>query len=59
MDGRQNDPPIGARIRLLRDLLEGRYRKGELLAVPTITGKDELDCSSAVSLRAEFLPWVW
>ena len=42
-----------ARIRLVRDLVNGRYQKGERLLVARIANEYAFDCSSAVGVLAD------
>ena len=42
-----------ARIRLVRDLVNGRYQKGERLLVARIAKEYDFDCSSAVGVLAD------
>ena len=48
-NGRSNS----ARLRLSRDLLTGRYQKGESLLVSRIAAEYELDCHSAALLLSD------
>jgi len=42
-----------ARIRLVRDLVDGRYQEGERLLVAIIPKEHDFDCSSAVGVLAD------
>jgi len=42
-----------ARIRLVRDFVDGRYRKGDQLQVAKIAKEYDFDCSSALSVLAD------
>ena len=48
-----NEHSRGGRILLSRDLVDGRYDKGERLLLPKITKEYDLDCTSALRVLAD------
>ena len=53
MHDNHNGHSRDARIRLSRDLLNGRYRKGEPLRLTTVAREYDLDCPSAFNVLAD------